>query len=66
MITAERLEALHQLWSTETDDEETQEWRYDLTEEEAALVDTWDSAYEEATAAIAQDILDMEKERGAV
>ena len=66
MITAERLEVLHQLWSIETDDEETQEWRYDLTDEEADLVDTWDSAYEEATAAIAQDILDMEKERGAV
>ena len=66
MITAERLEALHQLWSIETDDEETQEWRYDLTDEEAALVRTWDSAYGEATAAIAQDIMDMEKERGAV
>lgn len=63
MITAEKREALRQLWRIETSEEETQEWRYDLTEEEAALVDTWDSAYEEAVAAIAQDILDMEKGR---
>lgn len=63
MITAEKREALRQLWRIETSEEETQEWRYDLTEEEAALVDTWDSVYEETVAAIAQDILDMEKGR---
>lgn len=63
MITAEKREALRQLWSIETSEEETQDWRYDLTDEEAALVDTWDSVYEETVAAIAQDILDKPKGR---
>jgi 5-bromo-4-chloroindolyl phosphate hydrolysis protein len=42
MISKERMEELeHYFWS-ETNDEETQEWRKELSEEEYKLIDEWD------------------------
>lgn len=45
MITENRYLHLIWLWENETNDEETQEWRNELTDEEQALVDRWDNGY---------------------
>lgn len=42
MITAEEKESLLNLWNDEREDDE---WRMNLTEEEAALVAEWDEQY---------------------
>ena len=44
-IDKERREYLEDMFSSETNDEDTQEWRDDLTPEESALIDEWDKAY---------------------
>ncbi len=43
-IAYERKEELSQLWGAESNDPDTQEWRYDLTYEERGLVDSWDNS----------------------
>lgn len=45
MISKERIEELESYFWDETNDEETQEWRDDLTEEERKIVDVWDNKY---------------------
>ena len=47
MISEERLLELEYLYWHETNDEETQEWREKLTDEEEALISTWDKQHEE-------------------
>lgn len=42
MITEERFDYLLWAWQEESEDPETQEWREELTEEEAKLVASWD------------------------
>ena len=44
MISPERKEELEELFWSETNEEWTQQWRFDLTEEEADLVDAWEQA----------------------
>lgn len=44
-ITAEREEYLYSYWSEETEDVEAEEWREELTNEEQALVESWDQQY---------------------
>lgn len=46
MITKERLEELESYWNDETNDEESQEWRDELTEEEEAYVYKLDETFE--------------------
>ena len=41
-ISQERYDELIWLWGEESNDPDTQEWREELTEEEAALVASWD------------------------
>ena len=45
-MTEERKSELYALWGNETNDPETEEWREDLTPEEATMVDEWDGAVE--------------------
>lgn len=45
-MTEERKSELYALWGNETNDPETEEWREDLTQEEAAMVDEWDGVFE--------------------
>lgn len=45
MISEERLEELESYFWAETDEEESQEWRENLSEEEAQLIDEWDEKY---------------------
>ena len=42
MISEERLQEIDRLFWAETNDPRTEEWREDLTPEEAALVAEWD------------------------
>lgn len=42
MISEERRQEIDRLFWAETNDPETEEWREDLTPEEAALVAEWD------------------------
>mgnify|MGYP001023704571 CR=1 FL=1 len=51
MITAEEKESLLNLWNDECEDE----WRMNLTEEEAALVAEWDEQYEQGLARMVRD-----------
>ena len=45
-IAKERIEELEFCFFAETNDPETEEWRDDLTPEEAALVAEWDKAFD--------------------
>lgn len=44
-ISEERKESLHSYWSEETEDVEAEEWREGLTDEEQALIGSWDRQY---------------------
>lgn len=62
MITKERLEEIESYWNDETNDEETQKWRDELTEEEEKFVNDLDKGYnkgiERAYAAIGKIIVE--------
>ena len=55
MISAERKAELLRLWKNERTAED-EEYRDELTQDEAALVDEWDNQYSSGTAALAADI----------
>lgn len=57
MITAERSEELHRLWNYETDEEDTQQWRDELTDEEQELVAEWDLNYARAVSNLYRQML---------
>lgn len=59
-ITDERKEALLDCWDNETNEAETQEWRDNLTEEEAKLVAEWGKRYSQGVARMCGQILDAE------
>ena len=59
-ITDERKEALLDCWDNETNEAETQEWRDNLTEEEAKLVAEWDMQYAKGMAGMCKQILELE------
>lgn len=52
-----REEELQRLFWAETDDPETQEWREELTAEEAELVEAWDDQMEIGMARLCREIL---------
>lgn len=60
MPTKERIESLYSLWLNETNEDWTQEWREELTQEELGLVEQWDSDYCHGTLRICQAILSLE------
>ena len=57
-VSEEREAELQQLFWDETNDPETQEWREDLTADEAAMVEQWDTQTAKGFSQMAQDILD--------
>lgn len=61
-MTDERKRQLYDLWENEVT-EEDEEWRDDLTPEEAAMVEEWDNQYDTGTASLASKILDAEERR---
>lgn len=62
-ITAEREEELAWYWGNETNEANTQEWRDELTADEAAMVDQWDTRFTKAYGTLAKQILDLEESR---
>ena len=60
MVSEERIAFLDYLWSEETEDPATMEWRDELNAEEAALVASWDEKYCSAVGMLAMDILGLE------
>lgn len=63
MISAERRAEMDDLFWAETNDQETEKWREDLTAEEAALVAAWDDRVSTAITNLAKDILAIEARR---
>lgn len=61
-MTEERKQQLLNCWENEVTAED-EEWRDDLTEEEAAMVEEWDNQYDTGTASLASKILDAEGRR---
>lgn len=59
-ISKERYDLLTWLWGEESDDPETQEWREELTPEEARLVSGWDKAFNLGVKSLCQQILQHE------
>lgn len=59
MVSEERIAFLDYLWSEETEDPATMEWRDELNAEEAALVASWDETYCSAVGTLAMDILGL-------
>ncbi|MBR4856330.1 MAG: hypothetical protein IKU94_06860 [Bacteroidaceae bacterium] len=58
MITAERRDEMYSLWCNETSEPETEEWRWDLTEEEQELIVEWDNGCTSGILRMAKDILE--------
>jgi len=61
MISKERMDEMEEDFWSESNDEDTQEWREDLTDEEIKVVDKWDQSYVQGTVKLCQQILDIEK-----
>ena len=63
VITPERMEELDRAWndSDSMDDQEYREWYEDLTEEEQALIDSWDKQYTKGVLRICEEILDKSR-----
>lgn len=60
MISPSRYEELNDNFWAETNEEWTQEWRNELTPEEAALVRSWDKQTDEGLRRMCQRILETE------
>lgn len=65
MITEERIEEMKEYFWAETNDPETEEWREDLTKEEAALVESWDDDYSDAFYGILKKIAETAKKKNS-
>ena len=61
-ISEARMKELADNWNAETNDPETEEWRDDLTPEEAELIADWDEGYVVGLLAICQDIIALQRE----
>lgn len=57
----EQIESLMDLWEHETEDEETWEWRDELTPEEAKLVEGWDKSWGSGVLRLCEDILESDR-----
>ena len=63
MITKERFEELNSYFWQESNDIETQEWREELTAEEAALIDEWDEQNRLCMLRMCEKILENDRKR---
>ena len=65
MIDPERLRQMEDNFWAETNDPDSEEWREDLTAEEAALVAEWEDRVEAGIARMAADTLRLMERRFA-
>ena len=62
-IGAARVEELQYYWNNETADEDTQEWREEITAvDEQLLIEEWDNNYNTGILKLCEDILEAERE----
>jgi hypothetical protein len=65
-MTEERKNELLWLWGEETNDPDTQEWRDELTPEEAAKVAEWDANAERGMGEMARRMLELEERQPSI
>lgn len=66
-VGAARVEKLRHYWSNETEDEDTQEWREEITAaDEQLLIEEWDNSYNAGIAKLCEEILELERANKAV
>ncbi len=58
-ISSARVDELRHYWGEETNDEDTQDWRNELTSDEEKIVATWDNQCDTAILKICQQILEL-------
>ena len=63
MINQERFDELQELFWSETNELWTQEWRDELTPEEAEIIDKWDNKVADGMYKIASRIIEFEADR---
>lgn len=62
-IGDDRIEELRWCFDNESNDPESQEWRENLTEVEADLIEQWDMRIETQICKLCSDILELEKQK---
>ncbi|MET1247633.1 hypothetical protein ABWW58_02455 [Sporolactobacillus sp. STCC-11] len=60
MIAKERMSELSELFWSETNDEETQQWRDELNEEEEHMVSDWDGKLASSMKPLCKKIIELE------
>lgn len=66
-IGAARVEELRHYWSQETEDEDTQEWREEVTDvTEQLLIEEWDNSYNAGFLKLYEEMLEAERAFKAV
>ena len=66
-IGVARVEELRHYWSQETEDEDTQEWREDVTDvTEQLLIEEWDNSYNAGFLKLYEEMLEAERAFKAV
>ena len=63
MISQERFDELQELFWSETNESWTQEWRDELTPEEAEIIDKWDNKVADGMYQLASRIIELEADR---
>jgi hypothetical protein len=61
-ISEARMIELADNWNAETNDPETDEWRADLTPEEAKIIHDWDYGYAAGMHQLCQEIMALQRE----
>lgn len=61
-ISEARMKELADNWNAETNDPETEEWRDDLTPQEAAIIADWDRGYADGMHQLCQEIMALRRE----
>lgn len=65
MITDERIQEMQDAFWAETNDPATEEWRDDLTEEEAQIVARWDERVNAGITELCEDTVHLREEDDA-
>lgn len=66
-IGAARVEELRHYWNEETEDEDTQEWREEVTDvTEQLLIEEWDNSYNAGFLKLYEEMLEAERAFKAV
>ena len=62
-ISQNQIDDIQNMFWSETNEEWTQEWRDDLTNEESAIVDKWDAEIDKGLYKLCKAIVELEDKR---